>query len=219
MYTLAFDTTAAGCYIALLRDDKLSFTYGKEMDFGQAETLMPEIRNILQRSRLTFKDINLVTVCTGPGSFTGVRSSVSAARTFALACPEISVTGVSAFDAYVRSFEPDETAEINAVIIETKREDFYYQLFDKELNKLTEPDAAPAGEIIAQLQNVKVSLIGDGVERFLSKPSGLSLHAIRMENHLSIEQLARCGLKKYLDKTTDFPKPLYLRAPDVCVKG
>ena len=64
----------------------------------------------------------------------------------------------------------------------------------------------------------KISLIGDGVERFLNQPTGLSLHAIRMERHLSIEHLAWSGLKKFLDKKLDFPKPLYLRAPDICIK-
>ena len=218
MYTLAFDTTAGGCYIGLLKDDKISRTYEKDMDYGQAEVLMPEIENILKKERISFKDINLVVVCTGPGSFTGVRSSVSAARTFALADEKIAVTGVSAFEAYIRSLSPEEIADINAVIIETKRDDFYYQLFDSKLQKITEAGADSRENIISQMRGAKVSLIGDGVERFLNKPIGLSLHAIRMERHLSIEHLAWCGLKKFLDKKLDFPKPLYLRAPDICLK-
>lgn len=53
---------------------------------------------------------------------------------------------------------------------------------------------------------------------FLNKPSGLSLHAIKMLNCPPIEDLAACGLQKYQNKIFDFPKPLYLRAPDVCIK-
>lgn len=219
MYTLAFDTTAASCSVALLKDNKISRTFEKSMDFGQSEVLMPEIKNILNKENIAFSDVNLVVVCSGPGSFTGVRSSISAARTFALADEKLSVTGVSAFEAYVHSLEDDELADINAVIIETKREDFYYQLFDRSRNKITEPSAGNVEEIIPQLRNAKVTLIGDGVERFLSRPSGLSLHAIRMDSHLSVEHLAWCGLKKFLDKRLDFPKPLYLRAPDVCLKN
>ena len=218
MYTLAFDTTAGGCYIALLKDDKISRTFEQDMDYGQAEVLMPEIANILNKERIDFKDINLVVVCTGPGSFTGVRSSVSAARTFSIADEKLAVTGVSAFEAYIRSLEPEEIAELNAVIIETKRDDFYYQIFDSFLHKVTEAGADSRENIISQLRQKKVSLIGDGVERFLNQPTGLSLHAIRMERHLSIEHLAWSGLKKFLDKKLDFPKPLYLRAPDICIK-
>lgn len=218
MYTLAFDTTAGGCYIALLKDDKISRTFEQDMDYGQAEVLMPEIANILNKERIDFKDINLVVVCTGPGSFTGVRSSVSAARTFSIADEKLAVTGVSAFEAYIRSLEPEEIAELNAVIIETKRDDFYYQIFDSCLHKVTEAGADSRENIISQLRQKKVSLIGDGVERFLNQPTGLSLHAIRMERHLPIEHLAWSGLKKFLDKKLDFPKPLYLRAPDICIK-
>ena len=203
MYTLAFDTTAAYCSVALLQDNKISRTFEKNMDFGQSEALMPAIRDVLSRERISFQDINLITVCTGPGSFTGVRSSVSAARTFALARPALSVTGVSAFEAYAFSLLPEELA------------DFYYQLFDRNLRRLTEPAADIMENIIPQLRDVKVSFIGDGVERFLSRPTGLSLHAIRMDSHVSVEHLAWCGLKMFLDKKLDFPKPLYLRAPDV----
>lgn len=218
MYTLAFDTTAACCSIALLKDDKISRTFEQEMDFGQAEVLMPEIKNLLAKERISFSDLNLVVVCIGPGSFTGVRSSISAARTFGLTSDKLAVAGVSAFEAYVKSLAMDEIADLNVVIIETKRDDFYYQIFDSSLQKLTEPAAAQRADIIAELRDKKVSLIGDGVERFLSSPSGLSLHAIRMEKHLPIEYLGWCGLKHFLSGRPDFPKPLYLRAPDVCVK-
>lgn len=220
MYSLAFDTTAGSCSIALFDESKKVASFVREMDFGQAEVLIPEIQNILASRRLEVKDLGLITVCVGPGSFTGVRSSISAARAFGLACPEVTIAGVSAFEAYAYglSWNPEEIAPLNAVIIETKRDDFYYQLFDRHLNKITEPDAANLEDIIPQLRDQKVTLIGDGVERFLAKPTGLSLHVIRMENHLNIEDLALCGLRKYQRKVIDFPKPLYLRAPDVCIK-
>ena len=218
MYTIAFDTTGASCSIILLKDNKISRKFMENMDYGQSEVLLPEIRNILNKEHITFEDINLVVVCTGPGSFTGVRSSIAAARTFGLTNEKIQVTGVSAFEAYIHSLEEEEKAEINAVIIETKREDYYYQLFDYQLKKITEPAADSYENIISQLRHKKVTMIGDGVERFLAKPSGLSLHAIRMENYLPIEQLGYCGLTNFLNKKIDFPKPLYLRAPDVFIK-
>lgn len=218
MYTLAFDTTGASCSIILLKDNKISRKFMENMDYGQAEVLMPEIKNILNKEQITFDDINLIVVCTGPGSFTGVRASIAAARTFGLTKENLQVTGVSAFEAYAHSLNDEEKADINAVIIETKREDYYYQLYDKQLKKITEPSADTYENIINQLRYKKVTLIGDGVERFLSKPSGLSLHTIRMESHLPIEELGYCGLKNYLNKKIDFPKPLYLRAPDVCLK-
>lgn len=218
MYILAFDTTAAGCSIALFKDDRRLAGFSKSMDFGQAEVLIPEIKNVLDSQNMAFADLNMVVVCTGPGSFTGVRSGISAARAFGLACPELTVCGVNAFEVYFHSLRPEELAELNAVIIETKRDDFYYQIFDKNGQKITAPSAGTYDEIVNLLRYKKVSLIGDGVERFLMKPAGLSLHVIKLSDCLSVDDLALCGCKRFDEKNTDFPKPLYLRAPDVCLK-
>ena len=220
MYILAFDTTAGNCSIALLQDGRPVSVFAQTMDFGQAEVLIPAIRDLLAKHNLEVRDLGLMGVCVGPGSFTGVRSSISAARAFGLACPQMVVGGVSSFDAYAYalSWNPEEIAPVNAVIIETRREDFYYQLFDEHLNKISDPSAAVRDDIIAALRDKKVTFVGDGVERFLASPTGLSIHAIVMKPHLDVEDLARCGLRKFNRKTTDYPKPLYLRAPDVCVK-
>ena len=166
-------------------------------------------------------DINLLTVCVGPGSFTGVRSSISAVRAFGLACPKMEVLGVTAFNAYIQQLieKPEQIASLNAVIIETKRDDFYFQIFDEHLKPLTEPSAALKEDIISSLRYKKVTLLGDGVERFLNAPTGLSLHAILDSAHLDIKDLALCGIRHYHQKEHNYPKPLYLRAPDVCIKG
>ena len=163
MYTLAFDTTSDFCSVGLFKDGEKQEVFEKEMDFGQAEVLMPKIAEILQNRDLRFKDLGLAVVCTGPGSFTGVRSSVSAARAFSLACPEVTVCGVSAFEAYAADFEPDELAEINAVLIETKREDFYVQYYDCNLGKKGTPHTAFYEDIIHFLSSHKVSLAGEGL--------------------------------------------------------
>lgn len=219
MWTLVFDTTADNCAIALLDNAKVADKFAKEMEFGQAETLLPEIENMLKKHNLSFTDIGLLGVCVGPGSFTGVRSSIAAAKAFSLACPNLAITGVSAFEAYAHSLSMFELSKFNAVIIETKREDFYCQLFDGKLEKISEPAALTYEQIIDMLKGKTVTLIGNGVERFLDKPSGLTLHAIRMDKMVPITYIAACAIQKMKNKKLNFPKPLYLRAPDVCVKA
>ncbi len=219
MYTLAFDTTGSKCSIALLKDSHFVSVFEQHMDYGQAEVLIPEIEKMLSAENIKFADLSLIVVCDGPGSFTGVRASISAARSFNLACPDIPVTGVSAFDAYLMDFSGDELAKKNVVIIETKREDFYYQIFGERGEKLSEPGAANKEEILSLLKGgQKVSITGDGAERFLYTPTGLSLHSIKMPSGIDIRNVALCGLKQYSDKRLNFPKPIYLRSPDVCVK-
>ena len=219
MFTLAFDTTANFCSIALLDGTKVIGKFAQEMDFGQAEVLLPQIENLLKNAHLSFDNIGLLAVCIGPGSFTGVRSSIAAAKAFALANPQMAVTGVSAFEAYVHSLGLNELSHLNAVIIETKREDFYFQLFNGKLEKIEEAAALPYEQIIDKLKGQTVTLIGNGVERFLDKPSGLVLHSIRMDRSANIADIAACALQKFNAKKLNYPKPLYLRPADVCVKS
>ncbi len=217
MYTLSFDTTAAACSIILQKNEQTISLFSQTMEFGQAEVLLPQIKRMLALAKIEFADLGALFVCVGPGSFTGVRSSISAAKVFNLACPLLKVIGVSAFDAYKMTFSDNDIAESNAVIIETRREDFYIQIFDKHMQKTTEPQALMRDDIISLLKGGVVSLAGDGVERFLSTPSGLNIHTVKMFDNLPIETLSTAGKQMLAAKKLNFPKPLYLRAPDVTI--
>lgn len=217
MYNLTFDTTGASCSIVLQKGSEVVSVFEKSMDFGQSEELMIQIQNILKVNNITFSDIEALFVCVGPGSFTGVRSSISAARVFNIACPNLKVGGISAFDTYINTLSEDELSDINAVIIETRRDDFYIQIFDKKLNKISDALALNRETIIEALKEFgcSVSLVGDGVERFLMQPSGLCLKTVKILDCLPIKILAQTGLKMLKDNKINYPKPLYLRAPDV----
>lgn len=215
MYILSFDTTGVSCSILLSTESNVLDRFNLSMTFGQSEILLPQIKKMLEKTNLKFKDLDLILVCVGPGSFTGVRSSVSAARTFLLANQNIALGGVSAFDAYIQELGAEEIADINAVIIETKRDDFYVQLYNNKLQKINKPQALKDDDLVNLLKGKKVSLIGDGVERFLSKSRGLSIHSLKVKDCLDVETVWRAGLKQYQNKLLDYPKPLYLRAPDV----
>ncbi len=217
MYTLSFDTTAAACSIILQKNEQTISLFSQTMEFGQAEVLLPQIKRMLALAKIEFADLGALFVCVGPGSFTGVRSSISAAKVFNLACPLLKVIGVSAFDAYKMTFSDNDIAESNAVIIETRREDFYIQIFDKHMQKTTEPQVLMRDDIISLLKGGVVSLAGDGVERFLSTPSGLNIHTVKMFDNLPIETLSTAGKQMLAAKKLNFPKPLYLRAPDVTI--
>ena len=104
------------------------------------------------------------------------------------------------------------------MVIETKREDFYFQLFDENLRKLTEPLALTREEIVQKLKNRQTSFIGDGVERLLSVSLGLQIKQVELSEIMDVDALFAVTYQKYLDKTLDFPKPLYIRGADACVK-
>lgn len=218
MYSLSFDTTTSTVSVALFKGNNSISAFEKTSEFGQAEMLVSAIENILKEQALNFADLSLISVCTGPGSFTGVRSSLALARSFGLACQKLALCGVSAFEAYAADFSPDEYADINAVLIETKRDDFYVQYYDSSMQKPEEPTTAFESDILKRLRGKKVSLSGNAVERFLSHPRGLSLHAVKLYQQPPLKSLALCGIKKFIQGRPDYPKPLYIKAPDVCIK-
>lgn len=218
MYTLVFDTTGFGVCLGLYHDDKLLEKNEKTMEFGQAEELAAGVGRILCKQSLNFKDIGLLGVCTGPGSFTGVRSGLAFARGLGIGSPETLMTGISAFEAYAHMLKEADRAFYNAVVIETKREDFYFQLFDKDLKRISEPSALTRDEIVKKLKSHQTSFIGDGVERFLSVSSGLQIKQVELADMINTEALHAVARKKYFEKTLDFPKPLYIRGTETCVK-
>lgn len=218
MYSLVFDTTAKGVVLGLYDDEKELKVIEKSMEFGQAEELALSVKNVLDEAKIDFSDVELLGVCVGPGSFTGVRASIAFARALALGNKNLKITGVSAFEVYAEMLNVEKRSVYNAVIIETKREDFYFQLFDDKLNKLTEPLALDRDDIIKMLKSHQVSFIGDGVERFLSQSSGLQIKSVELSDMMSVKALFEVVYKKNIEKKLDFPKPLYIRNADACVK-
>ncbi len=218
MYTLVFDTTGNGVSCAIYKDKEIKQKIEKSMEFGQAEELAVGVDKMLKDENITFADIDLLGVCTGPGSFTGVRASLAFARGFSIGKPDLLLTGVSAFEVYARMLKEEKRASYNAVVIETKREDFYFQLFDEKLNKLTQPLALTRDEIAQKLKNLQVSFIGDGVERLLSQSMGLQIKHVEIVDMMDVNSLFDAVYVKYFNKTLDFPKPLYIREAQTCVK-
>jgi tRNA threonylcarbamoyl adenosine modification protein YeaZ len=106
---LAFDTSAAHCAAALLLKGQV-LTKSEIMGRGQAERLMPLIQELLDENDLAFSDLDRIGVGIGPGNFTGIRISVSAARGLALSLgvPAIGVSGLTA----LRAGQADATAAI-----------------------------------------------------------------------------------------------------------
>ena len=102
---LAFDTSAAHCAAALLRGDSILVSRTESMSRGQAERLMPLLEEVLAEADCSWRDLTAIGVGIGPGNFTGIRISVSAARGLALGLG-VPAVGVSGFDA-VAEIAPD----------------------------------------------------------------------------------------------------------------
>lgn len=95
---LSFDTAAAHCAAALVSGDQILGEMSEPISKGQAERLIPMLEELLAGAGKRWQDLDLIAVGTGPGNFTGVRISVSAARGLALSLG-IPAVGVSVFEA------------------------------------------------------------------------------------------------------------------------
>ncbi|MEM7731802.1 MAG: tRNA (adenosine(37)-N6)-threonylcarbamoyltransferase complex dimerization subunit type 1 TsaB [Pseudomonadota bacterium] len=96
--TLGFDTSAAHCAAALLSGEDVLTARSEDMTRGQAERLMPMIENMLSEHTMSWADITRIGVGIGPGNFSGIRISVSAARGLALSLG-VPAIGVTTFEA------------------------------------------------------------------------------------------------------------------------
>ncbi len=95
MIILGLDTTGPDCSACLIRgEDSLAYK-SERIGRGHAERLAPMVADVLDEAGVTPSDIDRVAVCTGPGSFTGLRVALSFAKGFALPCR----TPVLGFDA------------------------------------------------------------------------------------------------------------------------
>ena len=95
---LSFDTAAAHCAAALVSGDQILGAMSEPLFKGQAERLIPMLEELLTGAGKNWSDLDLIAVGIGPGNFTGVRISVSAARGLALSLG-IPAVGVSVFEA------------------------------------------------------------------------------------------------------------------------
>lgn len=105
---LAFDTSAAHCAAALLRDGQI-IARVEPMSRGQGERLMVLLQEVLDETEINWADLDAIAVGTGPGNFTGIRIAVSAARGLALGLGKPAI-GVSNFDAVAHGLPRPSTA-------------------------------------------------------------------------------------------------------------
>ena len=146
MKILAIDTAFKQCSVALAIDNKqVAFLQSQELS-KQSEELFSFINQILKEQKLTFADLVAIAVNIGPGSFTGVRIGVAAAKGLKLVLPNIKLIGVSSLEL-LASQAKDGFNRIIAVL-EAGQEEYYVQVFDQNLDTISESRCCDLFELI-----------------------------------------------------------------------
>lgn len=153
---LAIDTSGPRLQLAVLTEGKTDVVI-EEIARGHAEIIFDRIAALLSCNGLTYESLDRIVVTTGPGSFTGLRVGLSAAKGLGLAL-DVPVVGIPTLTAH--SLSADGKAKI-AVLIDARREEAYFELFSTPGHSENAPsvlkmadarDAVPAGyQLIEQV--------------------------------------------------------------------
>jgi tRNA threonylcarbamoyladenosine biosynthesis protein TsaB len=211
MIVLAFDTSTTGCAAAVLDGATVLARGEAPMGAGQSEALMPLLHDVMARAGMDWKRLELIAVTVGPGSFTGLRIGLAAARGLALALG-VPVACVSTPEALAAGTPADERGKRRILVaIDSKRADLFVQTFDARLAP-TAPVAAMAPADAARLIPAPL-LVGDGAPKLV----GLIPDSIpsRAPSRVDPVALAELAARRHAEGEALPPEPLYLRPADV----
>jgi len=208
MKVLAFDCSGASCSAAVLIDERPAAQRFAAMERGHAEILLPMIETVLREAALTAAALDLLVVTVGPGSFTGLRIGLAAARGLALA-RKLPAIGVASFDA-VKVDDPARRPLF--VALESKRAELFLQRRDRADPRL--PALVPPEEWAAVLPTGPCALAGDGAPRLAAALGRHDVAVLQGHGRPDPVVLARLGAARWRAGDRMPLAPLYLRAPD-----
>jgi tRNA threonylcarbamoyl adenosine modification protein YeaZ len=208
MIVLAIDTAGIDCSAAVYDSTagKVLSAVSEEIGKGHAERLMAVIDQALADAGKDLPSVDRVAVVIGPGSFTGIRVGVAAARGFALSLG-IECVGVTTLEALAAAYLADHPDKPVVVAMDAKRDEIYAQTFSAEGTALNEAAALSADQVRGLVPDAAAGVTG-------SWSSHLSDHALETApaDRYDIGLVARIGAGKVAGEAK--PKPLYLRGPD-----
>jgi tRNA threonylcarbamoyl adenosine modification protein YeaZ len=180
---------------------------------GHAEALMPLLARLMDQAGMAFPDIDRVVVTTGPGSFTGLRVGIAAARGIALAADKPAI-GLSTLSAYAAPHMAADDRFPVIAAIDARHEHVYLQVFGPGGRTLTAPRLATLREAVRAAADAPACIVGSAalaVAAALS-PADAAPAAVDARAAPDIAWVARMGA--VLPEGQSPPKPQYLRAPD-----
>jgi tRNA threonylcarbamoyladenosine biosynthesis protein TsaB len=215
MKVLGIDTAIGACSAAVW-EQTVKASNQKIMSRGHVEELVPMVKQTLQKSGLNFDQLDLIAVTIGPGSFTGLRTGLAAAKGLGLAL-NIPVHGVTtleaiAFAAKRERFLKKKTPIV--VVLESNRNEIFYQQFDENAINQSEATAMLESLIIRKLPKGPFCLCGDAVERVLTalpQPEHEKIIHLTAIKRPMAEDVAEIAARRFARPI--IAEPLYIHQP------
>jgi tRNA threonylcarbamoyl adenosine modification protein YeaZ len=214
MRLLAIDTALEACAAAVLDTEQgKAASESLPMVRGHAEALLPLVQRVMQQADIAFSDLDRIAVTTGPGSFTGLRVGISAARGIALAAakPAIGLTTLSAYAAPLLA-EDDQTSV--TVAIDARHDHVYLQVFGQSGRTLVAPRIIGVRDAVRAASQGPVRIVGTGARMLADAWPADEPAPILVEDQRAPDIIWVGRLGVAMNAAAAPPKPLYLRAPD-----
>ena len=219
MRILAFETSAKAASVARLEEETLLGEFYLNCGQTHSRTLLQMAQELLENCALTPADVTAVACAAGPGSFTGVRIGVAAAKGFAWG-RELPCVGVSTLEAMAR--QAGCFAGVVCCAMDARRQQVYNALFDNSGGvpvRLTPDRAISLAELEEELKKIEKPkiMVGDGAELCYNtlgkKGSGciLAPEQTRMQRASGVALLARAALLSGAEASGAALTPDYLR--------
>lgn len=214
MRILAIDTALESCAACVTGDDAPEplALESLPMARGHAEALLPLVERVLARVEGGFTSLDRIAVTVGPGSYTGLRVGLSAARAIGLATGR-PVVGVGTLSALLAPLLADATEGTLAAAIDARHGAIYVQALTPGLDEGLAPAHLTIAEAADRLGAGPVALVGSGAPLLAAALAERGVEATVINTDApDIVAVAQLGL--VADPAQALPRPLYLRGPD-----
>ena len=210
---LNIETTTTNCSVSLSKKgETLVLREDYNVNYSHAESLHVFIDEVVKSAKIDLSNIDAIAVSKGPGSYTGLRIGVSAAKglCYALDKPLISVSTLESL-----SYQVKIDQGFVVPMLDARRMEIYSAVFEANLNQVREIRAEILDEnsFSEYLSKEKVYFIGNGVEK--AKTVIRNENAIFIENKLpSANELGNLAYQKYLKSEFEdvaYFEPYYLK--------
>lgn len=213
MRVLCIDTSTNVCSVAIVEDKKILYEKSINISLKHSELLMPMIQEAILESKIDKKELDVICVSKGPGSFTGVRIGVTTANTLSQVL-KIPVRGVSTLRSIANAVFV--TDKIICPVVDAKGKKVYAGIYTKKdkLQELEKEDVYTYDEIISILKkyNKDIILMGENIEslnELLNNNIEKNIFRDDYVNLFRASYLAKC--LDFNDDENLYVKPMYLK--------
>ncbi len=215
-YLLHIESSSTVCSIAISKDTELVGLKELNNGYTHAENLHVFIEQLLKETSLTTKDLNAISISSGPGSYTGLRIGFSAAKglAYVLNIPLITIDTLKALSNGV--MQKVQTDVLFCPLMDARRMEVYCAVYDKNFNSILPMQALVLDEESVKVfnQNKSIYFFGDGMSKAKDLLQNIPNSNFVEDVTASASAMISLAYQKYIAKDfadTAYSEPNYLK--------